>query len=215
MPLIRAAFRRQTDHAAGAVARSGIDTILRDHRFLHIILIWRIAGLVADADGIAVHQQIVPQVRIAEIDTIRRPGVIRLHFAARIDCRGLEQRQLERIPIEPRRIVRHLGVDRQFLVCGVEFHSGRRGLHSDALLESSGGQRRIYSDVAARLNRNVLLGEFSKACRFDADGVASRIDQVEDIQSRVICRLHGLHAGIDIRQRDGCARNVGACLISD
>src|SRR6185312_13290732 len=110
-------------------------------------------------------------------------------LAARIDGSGFKKRQLERISIEPRSIVRHLRVDRQLLVRGVKLDGGRRGLHCNALLERSGSQRRVYRDVAARLNRDVLLSKFPEAGGFDADGIASRIDEIEDINTRAVRRF--------------------------
>jgi hypothetical protein len=56
------------------MARGGIDAVLRDNGFLHIVLVGGIPGLVTDADGVAIYQQIIPQIGVAaEIDTIGGP----------------------------------------------------------------------------------------------------------------------------------------------
>ena len=84
------------------MTRSGVDAVLGGNYFLDIVLVRRIAGLVADADRVAVHQQVVPEVRVAHIDAVWRPGLVRQSLAARINSGWLQQRQLERIPVETR-----------------------------------------------------------------------------------------------------------------
>ena len=207
VPVVGAGFGGDVDGSAGAVAGFGFDAVDGDDGFLNGVGIGDVGVLLADAVGDAVDFKLVFQIgAAAEIDAVGGPGVVRLNLAAGIDGLRLDQGQLERVAVELRGVVGHLGVDGEFVIGVVELHFLGFGVYRDGLLQRAGIQDGIDGDVAAGLDLDAGLGKFGEAGRFDRDDVVSRLDEIEQVEAGIAGIAHGAYAGIDVHQ---CNDGVG------
>ena len=138
-----------------------------------------------------------------------------LHLAARIHRRGRDQGQLERIAVEARYFRRHLRIDGEVPVAGIELHGGGGFVNRNILLNRAGRKHGVHGDVAARLNHDVFLHERPEPGLFDGDRVRTRIDEVEQVQAGVAGLVNNLYSGVDVAQCDRRAGDHRFSLIGD
>ena len=166
------------------MAGLGVYAVLRYDDLLHRVRVRGIAVLVSQTDGAAIHLKIVLQVRAsAQIDAVRRPGVVRHRLAAGIGRGWREKRQLERIPVDARDLRGHLRIQREILVAGVELNRHRGFGDGNAFLHRTRFHDDIHGNVAAHLHNDVLLDDLAEARRLHRDGVRARVHQIKDIKA--------------------------------
>ena len=127
MEAVGARLHLHAEHAAGAVAELGVHGILLEVDLLHGVHGRRIAGFLRHHGWRAVQHDVVLRAGAAAHVQLRsRPVMKRILLRGGADHhRGIQGGEQERIAVDDRQLVGHLGVERQPHGRGVELHRDR------------------------------------------------------------------------------------------
>ena len=135
--------------------------------------IGRIAVLMPQADRATVYLKVILQVGApAQVNAVGRPGMIRHHFAARINGRWSKQRQFERIPVNPRTLeTKYPGI--YAVGDGANTGTPKAGVFAE------GAARAVASDLIAKLRNSGKATQYNGfgTCYIEFGG--GRVGKVE------------------------------------
>ena len=216
MPFVGAGLGGHADHAASAVTLLGIHAILGNRDFLNGVHIRRKAVFVTQADGAAVHLEVVFQVgAAAQIHAIGGPGQEGEHLASRIDRLRRQQSQLERIAIETRRFRSHGGIQGKVLVGRVKLYFHGRRHYRDGLLHRAWCQDGVDGNVGTHFHHDIFLNELAEAGRLDGHRICAGIDQIKHVQASVTGLPDHLDSRLDVQKRHRRASNRTFACVTD
>ena len=147
------------------MAELGVHGILLQVDLLHGVHGRRIAGFLRHHGWRPVQHNIVLRAGAAAHVQLRsRPVMKRILLGGGADHhRGIQGSEQERIAVDDRQRVGHLGIERQPHGRGIELHRDRRCFHGNRFIGIADFQPRIDGDIAAGLHQHVLLHKSAEA----------------------------------------------------